>query len=261
MASAAVFTDEGILARIREAASLTPGSRVLDLACGPGIVSEALAYQAGTVVACDLTPTMLTRARRRCAEAGLTNVRCMLGLAEVLPFAAETFDVVVNRLALHHFPRPAAALAEMARVTRAAGRIVLVDVVSSEDPEASAVHNALEVLRDPSHIRMLPKTEILASLQEAGLEVQTTAMWTNRREFDEWLRITNAPERTPPLYAVMRALAKAGVPAGINLHLDGDAIVFEHRSLLIAAVKRNPAAVSRQAVPRPYDVLGPRQVR
>lgn len=238
MVAAAFFTDEQILGRIREAARLTPGSRVLDLACGPGIVSEALAHLAGTVVAYDITPTMLIRTRGRCAEAGLTNVQCMLGLAETLPFRNETFDVVVNRSALHHFPRPTVALAEMARVTRATGRIVIVDVVSSEDPEESAVHNALEVLRDPSHIRMLPTNELLASLQEAGLEAQSTAMWTNRREFEEWLRITNAPERGAPLRAVMGALAKAGVVAGINLHLDGDTIVFEHRSLLITAVKR-----------------------
>jgi len=238
MVSAAFFTDEWILARIREAASLTPGSRVLDLACGPGIVSETLAYLAGTVVAYDITPTMLTRTHRRCAEAGLTNVHCMLGLAEALPFADETFDVVVNRSALHHFPRPVVTLAEMARVTRATGRIVIVDVVSSEDPEESALHNALEVLRDPSHIRMLPTNELLASLQEAGLKAQTTAMWTNRREFDEWLRITNAPERASPLRAVMGALAKAGVAAGVNLHHDGDTLVFDHRTLLITAVKR-----------------------
>ena len=135
------------------------------------------------------------------------------------------------------------AIAEMARVTRAAGRIVIVDVVSAEDPEASALHNALEVLRDPSHIRMLPKTELLACLRETGVEVQTIAMWNNRREFDEWLRITNAPERTPSLRAVMRALAKAGVPAGINLHLEGDTIVFEHCSLLITAVKHTMEAV------------------
>ncbi len=243
MAPAAVFTDEGILARIREAASLMPGSRVLDLACGPGIVSEALAHQAGAVVAYDITPTMLTRARRRCAEAGLTNVQCILGQAEALPFADETFDVVVNRSALHHFPRPAMALAEMARVTRSAGRIVIVDVVSSEDPEESALHNALEVLRDPSHIRMLPKNEILASLQEAGLKLQATVMWTNRREFDEWLRITNAPERATPLRAVMSALAKGGASAGINLHLDGNTLVFEHCSLLIVALKHTMQAV------------------
>jgi ubiquinone/menaquinone biosynthesis C-methylase UbiE len=242
MAAAAIFTDERILTHIREAAGLTRHTRVLDLACGPGIVSEALAYDTGEVIACDITPTMLIRARHRCAEAGLTNVHCTLGLAEALPFADQTFDVVVNRSALHHFPHPAAALAEMARVIRTSGRLVIVDVVSSEEPEESGLHNALEVLRDPSHTRMLPKSEILAHLREAGLEARTTMAWTNTREFDEWLRITNAPERMAPLHTVMTALAKAGIHAGINLHLNGDTIVFEHKSQLIVAEKPHKQA-------------------
>ena len=244
MASSAVFTDAQILTRIRKAASMTRHSQVLDLACGPGIVSEVLAHDAGAVVACDLTPAMLIRAQRRCAEAGLTNVHCTLGHVEALPFGDETFDVVVNRSALHHFPLPAVALAEMSRVTRASGRLVIVDVVASEEPEDSALHNALEVLRDPSHMRMLPQSEILTHLQDSGLEVRATEVWTNRREFDEWLQITNATDRIAPLRAVMTALAKAGVRAGMNLHLEGDTVVFEHRSLLIVAEKRQTGTES-----------------
>ena len=125
MAAATVFTDEQILTRIREAAALTQQMRVLDLACGPGIVSEALAYDAGEVIAYDITPTMLTRTRQRCTEAGLTNVHCSLGQAEALPFDDATFDAVVNRSALHHFPHPASVIAEMARVTRAGGALRL----------------------------------------------------------------------------------------------------------------------------------------
>jgi ubiquinone/menaquinone biosynthesis C-methylase UbiE len=237
MVAAAVFTDEDILSRIRQAAGLTRQTRVLDLACGPGIVAEALARDAGEVVAMDLTPTMVRRARGRCTAAGHTNVQCALGQAEVLPFPDATFDVVVNRSALHHFPHPAVTLAEMTRVTRAAGRLVLVDVVASENSEESTLHNALEILRDPSHVRMLPQSELLAMVLDLGLHVQSSLTWINRREFDEWLRITNAPERMAPLHAVMRALAKAGIQAGVNLRLEDDMVVFEHRSLLITAVK------------------------
>lgn len=237
MVAAAVFTDTDILDRIRVAAGLTPHMRVLDVACGPGIVAAALAPDAGNVVAMDLTPTMVRRARAYCMAAGHTQVHGALGMAEALPFADATFDVVVNRSALHHFPNPAVTLAEMARVTRVSGRLVLVDVVSSEDAEAATLHNALEVLRDPSHVRMLPKSELLAILQNLGLIVQASLTWTNRREFDEWLRITNAPERIAPLHAVMHTLAKTGIQAGVNLHLEGETIVFEHQSLLITAVK------------------------
>ncbi len=238
MATATLFNDERILARIREAAGLTRQSRALDVACGPGIVAVALAQDAGEVVACDITPEMLARAARRCAEAGLTNVRCMLGQAEELPFDDGVFDAVVARSALHHFPRPGIALGEMARVLRPSGRVVIVDVMSAENPEDSALHNALEILRDPSHVRMLAKSELFAHLQDAGLEVQTVAEWINHREFGEWLKIANAPERVAPLRVIMSALAKAGVHAGIELRLEGGNLLFEHHPLLVVAVKK-----------------------
>ncbi len=239
MVASAVFTDEDILARIRDAAALTPQARVLDLSCGPGIVTAALAPYAGAVTALDLTPAMVARAQQRSREAGLSNVYCALGLAEALPFANETFDVIVNRSALHHFPHPDAALSEMARVLRPSGRLVISDVVSSEVAEESTLHNALEVLRDPSHVRMLPRGELIGILQELGLHVVSWLAWTNQRGFDEWLRITNAPERIAPLRAVMTALAKSEQHAGINLHLDGDDVVFEHHTLLLT-MEKNP---------------------
>jgi 2-polyprenyl-3-methyl-5-hydroxy-6-metoxy-1,4-benzoquinol methylase len=80
--SAIFFTDGEILARIRQAAALTRGLRALDVACGPGIVAEALAQDAGEVIACDITPEMLARASQRCTRAGLENVRCLPGNAE-----------------------------------------------------------------------------------------------------------------------------------------------------------------------------------
>jgi len=65
MSTAALFNDAAVLDRICEAARLTRQSRVLDVACGPGIVVEALARTAGEVVGCDITPEMLAKAGQR----------------------------------------------------------------------------------------------------------------------------------------------------------------------------------------------------
>lgn len=237
MSAAAIFTNEQVLARIQGAAALTSHMRVLDVACGPGIVSQALAHNARNIVAYDITPTMLIRARQRCVDAGLTNVHPALGQAEILPFGDDTFDVVVTRSAIHHFPDPATVIAEMARVTQPSGHLVIVDVVASENAEEATLHNALETIRDPSHARMLPQREILYHLEEAGIEIETTLAWTHQREFDEWLQITNAPERIAPLRVIMNTLASAGIMAGINLHLEAGKIVFEHHSRLIVGMK------------------------
>jgi ubiquinone/menaquinone biosynthesis C-methylase UbiE len=71
-----------------------------------------------------------------------------------LPFEDASFDTVVSRSAVHHFPDPAAAFREMARVVRVGGRVITVDVQSAETADEAALHNALEILRDPSHVRM-----------------------------------------------------------------------------------------------------------
>lgn len=234
---AAAFTDAEVLENIRAAIAPTKTITILDVGCGPGIVSAALAPHAREVVAFDITPEMLEKARQRCREAGVRNVRFELGRAEQLPFPDGSFDAVVTRLTLHHFPDPQQAVEEMARVMRSGGRLVVADVMSSEIAEEAALHNALEILRDPSHARMLPASELRRLIGAAGLRVTSTSTWDMPRNFEEWIRITNAPERAVPLLTIMVTLAKAGLHAGIDLGFNGKTAVFTHRWLLLTAEK------------------------
>lgn len=238
MAAAALFNDQTILERIGDAAGMKAGVRALDVACGPGIVVEALARRGGEVYGCDITTAMLDKAAARTRAAGLKNVTFVPGRAEALPFENEYFDVVVSRSAVHHFATPAAAVREMARVVRRGGRVITVDVMSAEAPADGALHNALEIIRDPSHVRMLARTELHRVLGDAGLHVDNCVTWVNHREFDEWMKIVSAPERIAPLKIVMAALARAGVHAGTNLRMDGERILFEHTAGLTVAHKR-----------------------
>jgi ubiquinone/menaquinone biosynthesis C-methylase UbiE len=241
LAQGAVFNDAVILERIRQAAALDRESRALDVACGPGIIVEALARDAHEVVGCDITPQMLAKAEQRCKAAGLANVRFVPGKAESLPFGDAEFDVVVSRSALHHFLDPAVTLREMARVLKPGGRMVTVDVMASEDADEAALHNALEILRDPSHVRMLPRSELQRHLTDAGLTVDSCTTWVNHREAGEWMKIANAPERVGPLKVVMAALARRGAGAGVDLRVDDGRILFEHKAALTLASK--PSAV------------------
>lgn len=233
--ASAMFGDERTLERIAHAVAAGPAENVLDVACGPGIVARRLARDAREVVGVDVTEAMRVRARQLCAEAGLTNVRFEEGSAEALPFPPDSFDAVVSRLALHHFADPGKALDEKCRVVRAAGRVVITDIVSSEDPDESRVHNALETLRDPSHIRMLPRSELRAMLEARGLRILSEDGWTIRREFDEWIAITRSPERRAPLLTLMRELAERKSRAGIGLRIDGDQTVFDHHWVALVA--------------------------
>jgi len=212
---------------------------VLDVACGPGILSAAIAKAAREVVAFDLTPEMLKKAAQRCGEAGVGNVSFREGNAAELPFANSTFDAAVTRLSVHHFQRPDRVMSEIFRVLRPGGRLVVADVVTSEQPAEAELQNAIEVLRDPSHVRMLPGSELTALVTGAGFAVEALTSWDKAREFEEWMGIVNDPSRVLPLRPVVRALAAWGASAGMGLRLDGNAIRFVHRWNLIAA--RKPA--------------------
>jgi hypothetical protein len=84
---------------------------------------------------------------------------------------------------------------------------------------------------------MLSISELHVALAGAGLKIETCVPWTNHREFGEWMKITNAPERTGPLRVVMSALARSGARAGIDLREQDGRLRFEHHAALTVAVK------------------------
>jgi ubiquinone/menaquinone biosynthesis C-methylase UbiE len=246
-AASVATTDQVQVARLVEAIGDLSRARVLDVACGPGIVTSALAAHAQEVVALDLTPEMLAKASERCGTAGRTNVVFEEGSATALPFADACFDAVITRLSFHHFLAPDAVLKEMLRVLRPGGILAVADVVSAEEPDKSALQNAIESLRDPSHVRMLPGSELLAMVAQSDVTIERQETWDKPREFEEWVGIVANPERIAPLRTVVRALATAGQDAGMGLRLRDGAVHFSHRWLLLVARKNN----------RPTSLLDP----
>ncbi len=233
----AATTDAALTQRFLSALGEAVQKSVLDLACGPGILSAAIAKGAREVVAFDLTPQMLKKAAQRCLEAGVDNVTFREGNATELPFADAAFDAVVTRLSVHHFDRPGRVFEEIFRILRPGGSFVIADVISSEVPAEAELQNAIEILRDPSHVRMLPGSELTSLVSGAGFAIESLTTWDKPREFGEWMGIVNDASRVPPLRAVVRALASAGASAGMGLSVEGNEIRFFHRWNLIAARK------------------------
>jgi len=141
--------------------------RVLDVACGPGLVACELAKVARHVTGIDLTEEMITQATKRAAEFGLDNVTWEVGSAVPLPDGDASYSTVVTRYSFHHLLDPAAALREMIRVCERGG-VVLVADVDIPDENANAF-NRMEKLRDPSHARALTSSEWEQLLQASGL--------------------------------------------------------------------------------------------
>jgi ArsR family transcriptional regulator len=112
---------------------LDPELTVGDLGCGTGRLAEVLAPLVRRVVAVDGSADMLEAARARLDRYG--NVEVRDGEIEALPLDEGELDVAVLALVLHHLPEPAVALAEVARVVRPGGRVLVVDMLPHERVE------------------------------------------------------------------------------------------------------------------------------
>ena len=167
-ASAQPIKNGEILARILRSANPQSTDDVLDVACGPGILTCALAARTKHAIGIDLTPAMLEQARKLQKEQQLSNLTWIEGDVMHLPFDDCSFALVTCRYAFHHFRDPLAVLKEMKRVCKKGGRILVVDTAPARD-KADAF-NQMEKLRDSSHVRALPVEEMLDIFAQAGLK-------------------------------------------------------------------------------------------
>jgi len=140
-----------------EMACAKGAASALDVACGPGLLACELARHAKSVAGLDVTEAMLAQARARQLSLGLSNIRWVEGDATALPFEDASFDCVITRYSLHHMLDPKQVLREMLRVCAPGGRVLVADV--SLPASKAEAYDALELLRDPSHVHALTHEE------------------------------------------------------------------------------------------------------
>ncbi len=214
---------------------LAPDQSWVDLAAGPGLVSRALAPHVASVHAIDLTAAMVELGRAEAAREGVTNVTFSLGDACALDVPAGSFDGAVTRFSLHHIPFPERCIAEMARVVRPGGYVVIGDHVGSEDRAQSLWHESIERLRDPSHWACLPHGQIRALALALGLlpvREKVVPFWL---DFEEWLTRGSGAAQSRDL--IEEAIRRQ--PAGVSgFHLSGDRAAREIGLLYSVSVWR-----------------------
>lgn len=167
---------------------------VLDLGCGAGHASFAVAPHAKSVIAFDLSEPMLTVVKRTAQERGLENIETRQGSTEALPFDDASFDIVCTRYSAHHWNCFEPALAEIFRVLKPGGKCFVIDIIAPLATVADTYFQAIELLRDASHIRDRSLPEWRAALLQAGLRPLGEQSWKLQLDFDSWI----ARMRTPP---------------------------------------------------------------
>lgn len=256
------WTDTGsFLEPLLDAAGVRQGTRLLDVACGPGFVSEAAAERGAQPVGLDVAAAMLEQARRRCP--GLTFVE---GDAHKLPFPDGSFDAVTMNFGILHLSEPEAALTEARRVLVPAGRFAFTAWVAEGNAVAEIVDGAVaahaepvDLPEGPDFYRFADPEECRRELAEAGFAGESVRMETVvvpwrvptaellfEAELEAGVRTSAVLRAQPPerLDAIRTAIVE-----GVRRYGDGDGFVLPTVARVISAGWAQPNGVTSGRAP------------
>ncbi|MFI5331062.1 MAG: class I SAM-dependent methyltransferase [Desulfobaccales bacterium] len=226
---------ESFLNLLLEMSGVGPEDTVLDVACGPGLVACAFAARAQHVTGIDLTPAMIARAQEIQREQGLTNLTWQVGNVLPLPFPEAAFSLVITRYTFHHFLDPKAVLAEMVRVCRPGGRVLVADIAIP--PEKQEAFNRMEKLRDPSHTSHLTPADFLQMAADLGLQEVKTQFSKSERNLKAHLGASfpNPGDEEKIWKMFQEDIGKDAL--GLGAHWQGDQIHFAYPIIILAGRK------------------------
>jgi SAM-dependent methyltransferase len=235
-----------------DAAGVGAGKRLLDVACGPGYVSEAATARGAEPVGLDVAPAMLERARARCP--GRTFVE---GDAQALPFAEGSFEAVTMNFGVLHLSQPETAIAEARRVLVPGGGYAFtawVDEGNAQSEIVDAIVRAhavpVDVPEGPDFYRFADPDACRRALEAAGFEAGSirsetiTARWRLpsaeflfEAELHAGVRTTAVLAAQPPdrLQTIREAMTE-----GVRRYREGDAFVLPIVARVISARAPGP---------------------
>ena len=235
-----------------DAVSVGAGVTILDVACGPGVVSAHAAERGAKTAAIDFSPEMIRLARR-----ANPNLEFHVADVEQLPFDNAHFDAAVVNFGLHHFEHPHKALAEIHRVLRPHGRIAYTKWVSQRDNppyrmilDAIVEHGSMDVPMPAGQDASLRIEELNRMTQEAGFTINTAEMspteklW--RLPFGTDL-IDVFSSATARMAILLRAQSpksmsriRAQVAQNVARYVQNEAIQIPVRAFVVSAISAHP---------------------
>ncbi len=209
---------------------------VLEFASGTCVCGRAVAPFVSSVTCLDLTPAMLAVGKAKAERENIDNIRFIVGDAAELPFPDNCFDVVLSRLAFHHFPDIEQPFSESVRVLKPGGKLVLADMETAEEP-LRRTRDRIEKLRDPSHVRNLSREEMTALFREHGLTVTLCESVEIPTVLSNWLEHTQTPEPVQnEIIKLMKNELAGGQKTGFAPYMDENEIKFRQRWTMLIGI-------------------------
>lgn len=211
-----------------EFSRLEQGEVVAEVGAGTGNFLAVFEKGAGLLVALDLTPGMLRVGQRK--HSVIEAVACE---GAALPLRDRCIDLVCSAQALHHMKKPVPVVAEMRRVARDSGRVLIVDQLAPERYEQARALYELEVLRDPSHAVSRPASAFRTIVLAAGLAILDERTVSQQTRFSEWMWPGEFPEER--IETVRAFIAARGHETGKGFERDDDDWVFTRQRIMLLA--------------------------
>lgn len=217
---------------------LSDNAVALDIATGTGEFARAMSPHVATVTGLDATTEMLAQGKKFVRQAGIENITFQKGVVQDLPFEDQSFDVVSCRYTFHHFADPKPVIAEMARVCKTGGHLIIVDIIVP-DKSAEVEYNYYEWLCDQSHTRCLRDDEFQACFRLFGMDVISARSRYLEEELLEWMNfsLTQDVHRKQLLGAVTAEL-DGGPKTGLSPYEQDSVLFFRQLDLSIVGCKR-----------------------
>jgi SAM-dependent methyltransferase len=205
----------------------------LDLGTGGGHVAYRLARHAARVTASDLSADMLAAVAAKAKADGLRNIDTVESAAERLALPDGSIDFVACRFSAHHWRDFQAGLRAARRVAKAGAPAVFIDVFAPGIALFDTHLQAVELLRDTSHVRNRTLAEWTAALETAGFAVRGLRTWRLRMDFPVWIARMRTPDDNVRAIRALQTAASSEVRARFAIEADGS---FMLDSMMIEAI-------------------------
>lgn len=217
--------------------NLNSGDNVLEAAAGTCVCGRSIAPFVKSVTCIDATPAMLAVGQAEAEKNGITNMKFVNGFVEDMPFENDYFDVVLSRLAFHHFSDIEKPFSEMSRVLKKGGNLVIIDMEAAEEP-LREIEDCIETMRDFSHVKNRSQAEFFTLFKKHDYTVTKQESTKIPVSLNAWMALTNTPDDIRnEIIDLMYDDINNRNPTGFHPYLKDNEIYFEQRWLMFIVTK------------------------